>query len=189
MALVERRSSRVGATADGIASVLTQRFFDRLVQREAACVLYTHLGKVNDPRCPLGPSTQAAFRRLAVMRERRAILVTTTHRLLRYLTVRDSVRFTGSRVGQHIAIVIESVDDPVSGPYTPSSHDVMGLTFLMSRCDTVDVTLPDGVPLDCDILHDGPLTVASVRWRGLTFPDGDPSHRGGFPIRAPEARS
>ena len=119
----------IGATADGIASVLTQRFLDQLVQREAVCALYTHLGKVKDPRCPFGERTQAAFRRLAAMHERGAIHVTTTHRLLRYLTVRDSVRFTTSRVAGRTVIVIQSVEDPVSGSYEPSPDDVIGLTF------------------------------------------------------------
>jgi hypothetical protein len=179
----------IGATADGIASVLTQRFFDRLVQREGVCVLYTHLGKINNPHCPLGPRTQAAFRRLATMRQRHAIHVTTTHRLLRYVTVRDSVRFTASRVGPRTVIVIHSVDDPVSGPYEPSPDDVMGLTFVMNRCEMAEVVLRDGFPLPCDIAHEGTRTVASVRWRALTFPDGDLGRRGWGAARATEARS
>jgi hypothetical protein len=168
----------IGATADGVACVLTQRFLDQLVQREAVCALYTHLGKVKDPRCPFGERTQAAFRRLAAMHERRAIHVTTTHRLLRYLTVRDSVRFTTSRLSGRTVIVIQSVEDPVYGSYQPSPDDVIGLTFVMNRCDTVEVSLRTGLPLDCDIVHDGPRTIACVRWRRLTFPDCSLSDRG-----------
>jgi hypothetical protein len=168
----------IGATADGVASVLTQRFLGQLVQREAVCALYSHLGKVDDLRCPFGERTQAAFRRLAAMHERGAIHVTTTHRLLRYLTVRDSVRFTTSRLAGRTVIVIQSVEDPVCGPYEPSPDDVIGLTFVMNRCDMVEVSLRNGLPLDCDILHDGPRTIASVRWHPLTFPDCRLSDRG-----------
>jgi hypothetical protein len=168
----------IGATADGIASVLTQLFLDQLVQREAVCALYTHLGKVEDPRCPFGERTQAAFRRLAAMHERGAMHVTTTHRLLRYLTVRDSVRFTTSRLAGRTVIVIQSVEDPVCGSYEPSPDDVIGLTFVMNRCDTVEVSLRGGLPLDCNIVHDGPRTIACVRWRRLTFPDCRLTDRG-----------
>ena len=168
----------IGATAAGIASVLSQRFLDQLVEREAACALYTHLGKVADPLRPFGQRTQTALRRLAVMHERRAIHVTTTHRLLRYLTVRDWVRFTTSQVGECTAIVIQSVDDPVCGSYDPSPDDVIGLTFMMNRCDTVEISIRNGLPLECDIVHDGARTIACVRWPRLTFPDSCLSDRG-----------
>jgi hypothetical protein len=160
----------IGATAEGIASVLSQRFLDQLVQGEGVCVLYTHLGKVNDPHCPFTQHTQAAFRRLAAMRERRAIHVTTTHRLLRYLTVRDSVRFTTSRLGDRTSIVIQAVDDPICGSYDPAPDDVIGLTFLVNRRDMVEVSLRNGRSLDCDVIQDGLRTIACVRWRHLTFP-------------------
>jgi len=160
----------IAATADGIVSVLTQRFMDQLVQREAACVLYTHLGKIKDPRCPFGPRTQAAFRRLAAMHETQMIHVTTTHRLLRYLTVRDSVRFTTSRLGDRVTIVIQSIDDKVCGSYDPSPDDLIGLTFVINRCDLVEIFLRHGLPLDCDVIHDGPRTIASLKWRHLNFP-------------------
>lgn len=174
----------IGATADGIASVLSQRFLDQLVQREAACVLYTHLGKVKDPRCPFGEHTQAAFHRLAAMHERGALHVTTTHRLLRYLTVRDFVRFTTSQLGECTAIVIQSVDDPVCGSYDPSPDDVIGLTFVVNRCDRVEVSLRNGLALECDIVHDGPRTIACVRWRSLIFPDSRLSDRARSAARA-----
>jgi hypothetical protein len=154
------------------------------VHREGVCALYTHLGKVKDPRCPFGERTQAAFRRLAAMHERGAIHVTTTHRLLRYLTVRDSVRFTASRTAGRTVIVIQAVEDPVCGPYDPSPDGVIGLTFVMNRCDTVEVSLRGGLPLDCDIVHDGPRTIASVRWRRLTFPDCRLVDRGRSTLRA-----
>jgi len=165
----------IGATAHGIGAVLTQRFLDRLVQRESVCVLYTHLGKITDPNCPLGPRSQAAFRRLAAMRERQAIHVTTTHRVLRYLTIRDSVRFLASRADEYTEIVIESIEDPVIGSYDPSPDDVIGLTFVMDRCRSVTVALRDGRQLDCDIVHDGPRTLACIRWRSLIFPDVRPN--------------
>jgi len=161
----------MGATADGIGAVVTSRFLDHLVRREAACVLYTHLGKVRDRFCPFGERTQTAFRRLANMRERGVIQVTTTARLLRYITVRDSVRFRASRFGERVHVEIQSVDDPVRGAYKPSADDVMGLTFAISECRDIKVTLGNGPALDCHVVRAGSRAIASVRWRPLAFPD------------------
>lgn len=77
--------------ADGMADVLTASFLDRLVDREATCILYTHLGKGRAQGCsqPLPPRTVEAFRRLAEYHHGGRICVTTTSRLLGY-------RITGS---------------------------------------------------------------------------------------------
>ena len=49
-------AASVAATrADTSANVLTDRFLDRLVERGGTCILYTHLGKIDDPRVPFNP--------------------------------------------------------------------------------------------------------------------------------------
>lgn len=73
-----------GDTADGIAEVLTPRVLDRLVERQAVCILYTHLGKIAGREVPFRPDTIEAFRRLADYYSSGKILVTTTSRLLKY---------------------------------------------------------------------------------------------------------
>ena len=40
------------------------------------------------------------------------------------------------------------------------------------------------ITLDCDVIHDGLRTIASVRWRRLTFPDYRLSDRGPSTTRA-----
>jgi hypothetical protein len=161
----------IGATADGIGGVLTARMLDSLVRSESVCVLYTHLGKVRDPRCPLGASAQSAFRRLARMREAGTIFVTTTHRLLRYLTLRDSVRVRAYRVDGQVMICIGQIDDPVLGSFIPTPDDLIGLTFVLDRCDVVTVSLASGRVVTCNAVHNGDKTIASVPWRPLVFPD------------------
>jgi hypothetical protein len=161
-----------GATADGIGSVLTPRMLDALVRSEGACVLYTHLGKVRNPRCPLDTAAQAALRRLARMREAGTIFVTTTHRLLRYLTVRDCLRVSAYRTGGQVVISIGQVDDPVVGVFPPSPDDLMGLTFVLDRCEIVTLSLAaSGETVSCDVVHDGDRTSAVVPWKSLLFPD------------------
>ena len=83
-----------GETADGFGWVVTDRMLDRLVRRGGLMILYTHLGKVKDPRVPFGPATCAAFRRLAERRAAGQLLVTTTRRLLDYARAREEARFT-----------------------------------------------------------------------------------------------
>jgi hypothetical protein len=71
-------------TGCGIAEVLTDRFLERLIERQAVCVLYTHLGKLGGQR-RFGADTIQAFRRLARYASK-GILVTTTSRLLDLLS-------------------------------------------------------------------------------------------------------
>lgn len=71
-------------TATGIADVLTQQMLERLVERRALAIVYTHLGKIRSTAEPFAPATRDAFRRVAALRESGDLLVTTTRRLLGY---------------------------------------------------------------------------------------------------------
>jgi hypothetical protein len=78
-----------GDRGDHIHEVLTRHFLDRLVERRGVCILYTHLGKLDhgpDPR-RLSPEAVAAFRLLAEYHRAGKIWVTTTARLLDYLSM------------------------------------------------------------------------------------------------------
>ncbi len=69
---------------DGIHAVLNRRFLDRLVDRRAPCILYTHLGKLErgETKRKFRPSVVAAFRVLAEYQQTGKLQVTTTARLL-----------------------------------------------------------------------------------------------------------
>lgn len=159
-----------GDTADELGGVLTPNMLDSLVRSEGVCVLYTHLGKVRNPRCPFGESARAALQRLAAMRQAGQLLVTTTSRLLRYITVRDCLRGSASKRGTHVMIQIESVEDPVTGAFAASPEDLMGLTFILDRCDTVALSLVNRHLVTCDVVHDAGKTIATVPWKPLVFP-------------------
>jgi hypothetical protein len=162
-----------GDTADEIGAALTVSMLDTLVQSESVCVLYTHLGKVRNPQRPFSESAQAALRRLSKMHAAGAIFVTTTHRLLRYLTVRDSVRVSGQRIGGRVMISIGQVEDPVFGAFMPSPDDLIGLTFVLERCEAVMLSLASHRIVDCHVVHHGDKTIAFVPWKPLVFPDFD----------------
>jgi hypothetical protein len=69
---------------DRIHEVLTRRFLDRLVERQAPCILYTHLGKLErgETKRHFCPAVVAAFRLLAQYQQAGKLRVTTTARLL-----------------------------------------------------------------------------------------------------------
>ncbi len=160
----------IGADASGIGEVLTPRILNRLVRRQGVCIWYTHLGKVIDPACPFDARGQAGFRRLAQYRDEGQILVTTTHRLLRYLTARDHLKYRISEQGGLVTIVLESVDDPISGKRGPDKNDVRGLTFELPRCGDVEIRDADGKVLPSDRFEVDGRTIVSVRWDPLVFP-------------------
>ena len=110
-----------GATGDGIADVLTPEFMDRLVAREGACVLYTHLGKLRNRRC-FSPPAIAAFRKLKEYQDAGKILVVTTRRLLDYCHAHQTVSWTVRTEGKPIIHLQASGTDW-------SASQLEGLTF------------------------------------------------------------
>jgi hypothetical protein len=159
-----------GATADGLPEVLTEQTLERLMRHEAASVLYTHLGKVNDPRRPLGARAEAAMRRLAALSQAGRIKVTTTQRLLRYLTARDTLRFRAFEIDERVMIELQALEDPMTGSRVPTAQEVMGLTFVMPPAREVHACLSDGQALPVDTVHEAGSTVTSIRWRPLELP-------------------
>ncbi len=69
---------------DEIHEVLTRRFLDRLVERQAPCILYTHFGKLGRGATPhrFQPAVVKAFRLLAEYHHSGKLRATTTARLL-----------------------------------------------------------------------------------------------------------
>jgi len=158
------------ATADGIAHVMTEQMLSDLVQCGGICFLYTHLGKVADPRQAFNPATQQAFHRLAQYVRNGRILVRTTHRLLRYLTVRDSLDYRSERQGNTLIITIESISDPVSGLRQPSSDDLQGITFVVDRCERIELCKGVNTPIHCEVFHEGQSSYIVVPWKMLQLP-------------------
>jgi len=162
-----------GDTAEGIGRVLSQRMLDGLVAREGVCILYTHLGKVRDPRVPFGPAARDAFARLARADDDGRLLVTTTVRLLRYLTMRDCVRYSVKRRGEGAIVTIESIEDAAFGPRIPAADELQGLTFVAPRGGPVEVYDPAGRAIPTQSVDSGEAQHVSIPWRRLEFPDLD----------------
>ena len=97
------------ATADGLAEALTEPMLRKLVARGGTCILYTHLGKVGDPRVPFKSATVAALRMLAEFERRGEILVTTTRRLLGFRRAVREVCGVARTVGGELHVQLKQL--------------------------------------------------------------------------------
>ena len=136
-----------GDTARGIADVLTDAALDTLARRRGAAVLYTHLGKIEDPARPFNPATAAAFERLAERQRRGQIRTLTTRRLLGYLRARDGIRWQASDCGAGLARI--DIDTRSGAPDWPlPRRDLQGLTFYVPAHVQRAELVVDGEPYE-----------------------------------------
>lgn len=157
-------------TGREIGQVLTNGFLARLAGRGGVCILYTHLGKIHDPRVPFDEPAVRGFRRLAEACGDRRILVTTTRRLLGYCRAMREVNrlVTCDKARRRVEIALEmpKVDIP------SSKSDLDGLTFYVPDGHDVRVTI-DGRNVTGLMRnspdHTGQLSV-SLPWPRLEFP-------------------
>ncbi len=108
------------ATADGLADVINEQMLNELVERRGVCILYTHLGKIRDPKEPFGPGTRNALSVVAKYASEGKILVTTTKRLLDYCRLVREVTFS---------VVKEDECTKINVNLNGLETDVNGLSF------------------------------------------------------------
>jgi hypothetical protein len=88
-----------------------------LVERRGVCILYTHLGKIGNPKEPLGLRTRNALSLLSKYASEGKILVTTTRRLLDYCRLVREVTFSVIKEGEcsKINVNVNGLETDVSG--------------------------------------------------------------------------
>jgi len=155
-----------------IGKVLTDALLDRLIRRGGMCVLYTHLGKIDDPSVPFNAEAVAAFRRLAEAFENGKILVTTTRRLLRYRRTVREIAFDTRRNGKKLHISLHrGADDSCPGELSES--DLSGLTLYVADPKETRMII-DGQEVT-DLKRNGPdhtgRQTVSITWPALEFPN------------------
>jgi len=154
-----------------IAQVMTEEMLNRLIMRGGMCILYTHLGKIDDPDVPFNPVAVEAFRRLSEAFQCGDILVTTTRWLLGYRRALRQITFkyTQNEKRLHINIDTQADKNPTA---ELSVADLSGLTFYVSDTKTTSITI-DGhevTDLQCNRPdHTGRPSV-SLAWHTLEFP-------------------
>lgn len=154
-----------------IGEVLTDKFLSRLVKRGGTCILYTHLGRVDDPAIPFNTKAVAAFRRLAEEFQSGRILVTTTRRLLDY---RRAIRELDFNTQVHENILHINLSTRTSKKWNGELHfaDLSGLTFYVQDPQSTSLTV-NGQEV-ADLKHNPPDQTGrpsvSVSWSYLEFP-------------------
>ncbi len=154
-------------TARGIGEVITDAMLQRLIERQGACALYTHLGKAADPAVPFDERAVRAFGRLAAAHRDGRILVAATGRMLRYLDMRDRVGFRTREVDGRLDVSVRIGPDERGDVLDPA-----GLTLYVPRSEAVRLTINGAAvetmwtnPPD----HTGRPSV-SAPWPRLEFP-------------------
>ncbi len=154
-----------------IGKVLTHNMLDHLVEREGTCVLYTHLGKIDDPRVPFNEEAARAFRRLADAFGRGRILVTTTRRLLGYRRALREVVCDSVLDDRGVHIELAAGAGEASCGARPVA-DLAGLTFYVLDPANTHVTVA-GKTVG-DLKHNPPdhtgRPSVSLPWPKLEFP-------------------
>ncbi len=161
-----------GEKARDIGDVLTDDMLAKLVRRQGACILYTHLGKIDGSRVPFNRPAVAALRRLAEAQRRRKILVTTTRRLLGF---KKALREVSYEVEHHDDVVCISVKANKWGSRLSrlSSSDLDGLTFYVQDPQRACLTV-NGREIS-KLQRNGPdhtgRASVSLPWPALEFPN------------------
>jgi len=155
-----------------ISKVLTEEMLERLVERKGTCVLYTHLGKIDNHEVPFDKGAIESFRKLAEMYHDGRILVTTTKRLLIYKTILKQCDFeyVKDESGLYINIKTKSVEKPQSKFI---EKDFNGLTFYVS--DPINIAIKINNKIVQNIRKNPPdssgLPSISIDWPLLEFPE------------------
>ena len=155
-----------------VGDVLTRDRIARLLQRGGTCVLYTHLGKTDNPKIPFDEQAVSGLRLLAREYEAGNILVTTTRRLLGYCRAIRSIRFSTARRGDGLTIDIQT-GATESDVGDLREIDLQGLTFYVPDSEVIHVTV-NGQEA-ASLKHNGPdesgRSSVSLPWPVLEFPD------------------
>jgi hypothetical protein len=155
-----------------IGNVLTNAFFNRLVDRQGSCILYTHLGKIGNPSIPFDEKAVTAFRRLADEYSDGRILVTTTRRLLGYRRAAREVTFSSCLNEEELLIDINTkASDNWIGEL--SVADLSGMTFYVPESTKASVSIDGRHVMNLQTNppdHTGRASVSLPR-PSLEFPD------------------
>lgn len=160
---------------------------DELVEREAAIVIYQHLGvwrpmaapkkfsgqgaKKASPSPLLDENAMWAFRFLAMRQEAGEIFITTTQRLLDYLRMRDNVRYRVEGEASAVTIHLDALACPVYGTEPMTAQNAQGLTFQFDETpERVTILDSEGRELAHERHEVDGKTIVAVPWVRLVYP-------------------
>jgi len=154
-----------------IGEVLTDDILSRLIKRGATCILYTHLGRVDNPDVPFNTKAVNAFRRLAEKSHEGKILITTTRRLLGHRRAIREISYDVRRERNTLWIDLNTQGSK-NWIGELAAADLAGLTFYVPEAKTTCLTINREQVKDLQVNlpdHTGRPSV-SLPWPLLEFP-------------------
>ena len=154
-------------TSDGLGEVISADLLSRLLDRQAACVLYTHLGKTKLPGRAVAPNTRRALDLVARARADGDLMVTTTRRLLDFCRARRTVSWTAAADGDGVRIDVSTAALP-----SIERRRLEGLTFYAETTAKLRLIVDGGEEQALRVNppdHTGRPSV-SIAWPRLSFP-------------------
>jgi hypothetical protein len=155
-----------------IDNVLTSGVLRHFIEHGGASILYTHLGKIDNPEFPFEGRVVAAFRRLAEEFHAGNILVTTTRRLLDYRRALLEATYRCRQDNGCLCVDVSTRTNAQPIGKT-SARDLSGLTFYVPSDKFVSIRI-DGQRVrnvrrnPCDSTGQESI---SLPWPFLEFPD------------------
>jgi hypothetical protein len=154
-----------------IDKVLTSAMINRLIERGGTCVLYTHLGKIDNPDIPFGKAAVEGFRGLAEAFQSGSILVTTTRRLLNYRRAVREVIYTSRWDDGNLCIDVDTRTSSILNREL-SAGDLSGLTFYVPDAEKISIKVNGQIVPDLKFNpadNTGQSSVSLI-WPRLEFP-------------------
>jgi len=154
-----------------IGETLTKDMLNRLIKRGGLCILYTHLGKIDNLDVPFNQMAVEAFRYLAKLFQKGDILVTTTKRLLDYQRAIRKIIYKCTQDEKKLQIRIDTLSRKNTIRKLPIT-DLNGLTFYVPEQKVISLTI-DGSEVK-DLQYNMPDHLGrpsvSLKWQKLEFP-------------------
>ncbi|MCU7845552.1 MAG: hypothetical protein KZQ93_17115 [Candidatus Thiodiazotropha sp. (ex Monitilora ramsayi)] len=151
-------------TAYGLKYVLTKKYIERLISKNAYSILYTHLGKIKDKSEPFDKETRESLDVLSEYYQNGDILVATTKRLLDYYMMSNNVQVNMDHNEDNLNIYVSGdyTIDQLDGLtiYVPAKTRKCKMFFNDERIDDISLN---------DVDESGDKSV-SVRWKRLNYP-------------------
>jgi hypothetical protein len=108
--------------------MLTTDNLNKLIKREAYTIIYTHFGKRNND---IFNNMEDIFSPL--LRKKEDIFITTTSNILKYYVTFKYLKWQYDK--KKNSVMINRIEDPVSGYKIPSLQDIEGITFVSKVTD------------------------------------------------------
>jgi hypothetical protein len=142
---------------------LAEPVLNQLLAREGYLIRYTHLGLPRpEPGAELFPlPDRTALERLAQHYHAGNIWVAPTAKILNHWLLTRHLVWTAHREGERLIIILESLQDPTTGPRPPEPEELAGLCFSVPPPEEVILRLAgrDQVPQDFGPDHTGTRVV------------------------------